>query len=273
MIRKIVSAGQTGVEIAALDIAIKLGISHGGWTSLGMRNEDGPISKSYQLVETSSIGFREALRKNVSDSDGTLVISKGERTDQTANAVRTALSLERQLLHVDLSQYALFEAASLASSWMSQRHIKTAHITGLLASEDDQIYGQTRKLLETALYLGFVKSEPQPGLSGFQLHGSDAEQRIPQTVSEAIDILKALLSLKDKTMLANLQAAELNHIHSGLWEYIKQHFGLYTGNRALLDACAAHAGLDRPLPDEACAVIIRTLWEDLRRSHKLRVVK
>ena len=35
MIRKIVSAGQTGVELAALDIAIKLGISHGGWTSRG----------------------------------------------------------------------------------------------------------------------------------------------------------------------------------------------------------------------------------------------
>lgn len=273
MIRKIVSAGQTGVEMAALDIAIKLGIACGGWAPLGMRNEDGPIPESYQLVETSSIGFREALHKNVSDSDGTLVITKGKRTAQTSDAVRTALALERQLLHVDLSQYALFEAASLASSWMSQRHIKTAHITGLLAGDDDQIYGQACKLLETALYLGFVKSEPQPVPGGAQPNQSLAAKRIPRTVSEAVGALKETLSLKDRTILANLQADELNHVHSGLWEYIKQYFGLFAGNQPLLDACAGHAGLDRPLPDEACAVIIRALWEDLRRNHKLRIVK
>ena len=179
MIRKILSAGQTGVEIAALDIAIKMGISHGGWTSRAMRNEDGPISTAYQLVATSSLGFQEALRKNVSDSDGTLVISRGRRTAQTREAVQTSLALERQFLHVDLSQYALFEAASLASSWMSQRHIQTAHITGLLASDDDQIYGQTRKLIETALYLGFVKSEPQPVLRGSQVNGPPGREAHP----------------------------------------------------------------------------------------------
>lgn len=273
MIRKIVSSGQTGVELAALDIAIKLGISHGGWTSRGRRNEDGRIPDSYQLIETSSLGFHEALYKNVSESDGTLVISKGERTPQTKEAVKTALLLERQLLHVDLSQYALFEAASLTSSWMSQRHIQTAHVTGSLSSEDTQIYGQARKLLETALYLGFVKSEPQPMLSGSQALGTRPEKVIPRTVSEAVTILKEALSLKDRTLLANLQVDELNHLHSGLWEYMKQHFDLYAGNQALLDACAEHAGLVRPLPDEACAVILRSLWEELRRNHKLRVIK
>ena len=124
MIRKIVSAGQTGVELAALDIAIKLGIAHGGWTSRGRHNEDGRLPEMYRLEETSILGFQEALRKNVSESDGTLVISRGKSTPHTKEAVRTTLELERQLLHVDLSQHPLFEAASLVSSWMAQKHIK-----------------------------------------------------------------------------------------------------------------------------------------------------
>jgi len=31
MIKKIISGGQTGADRAALDVAIKLGIPHGGW--------------------------------------------------------------------------------------------------------------------------------------------------------------------------------------------------------------------------------------------------
>jgi len=273
VIRKIISAGQTGVELAALDIAIKLGISHGGWTSRGRRNEEGQLSEIYQLVETSALGLHDALRKNVAESDGTLVISRGKRTPHTKEAVRTALELERQLLHIDLSQHALFEAASLTSSWMAQKHIQTAHVTGLSSSEDQRIYGQTRKLLETAFYLGFVKSDADQTRHGPELSPAPGVEALPHTVFDAVKALKATLTLKDRTHLANMQLDELDHLRSGLGEYIKQHFGLYAGNQALLDSCAAHAGLIRPIPDEACAVILRCLWEDLGRSHKLRVVK
>ncbi len=31
MIKKIISEGQTGADLAALDVAIKMGIAHGGW--------------------------------------------------------------------------------------------------------------------------------------------------------------------------------------------------------------------------------------------------
>ena len=273
MIRKIVSAGQTGVELAALDIAIKLGIAHGGWTSRGRHNEDGRLPEMYRLEETSILGFQEALRKNVSESDGTLVISRGKSTPHTKEVVRTTLELERQLLHIDLSQHPLFEAASLVSSWMAQKHIKIVHVTGLLSSEDPAIYDQTRKILETAFYLGFIKSDVQQTMRGPDVSSAPGVERLPQTVSDAVKALKATLTLKDRTLLANMQLDELDHLRSGLGEYIKQHFGLYAGNQSLLESCAQHAGLIRPLPDEACAVILRALWEDLGRSHKLRVVK
>ena len=66
---------------------------------------------------------------------------------------------------------------------------------------------------------------------------------------------------------------ELDRLRSGLGEFIKQHFGLYAGNEALLQACSDRGSLLRPIPEEACAVILRALWKDLQATHRLRIVK
>jgi hypothetical protein len=274
MIRKIISCGHTGVESAALDIAVKLGIAHGGWTSRGKRNEGGRLPAEYDLKETSSLGFQEALEKNVLESDGTLIISRGGPTAGPTKAVQMALKYQRQFLHVDLKQYALFEAASLSSSWMSQKHIKVVFITGPLASEEPQIYRQTKKLLETAFYLSFVKSNLHAPYGATQLRTSEnTPADLPHSVVDAVVCLKRSLSLKDRTLLANMQANELDHLNSGLGEYIKKAFGLYSNNEKLLQSCAEIGRLIQPLPDEACAVILRALWKDLHKTHKLRVIK
>jgi micrococcal nuclease len=41
MIQRIVSGGQTGADQAALDVAIELGIPHGGWIPKGRKTLDG----------------------------------------------------------------------------------------------------------------------------------------------------------------------------------------------------------------------------------------
>ena len=274
MIRKIISSGQTGVELAALDIAVKLGISHGGWITRGKRNEDGPLPDIYDLKATASLKWQDTLEKNVSDADGTLIISKGMKTDRTEAAVQAALRLQRQLLHLDLRNYPLFEAAALANSWLTQKHIQVVYITGPQASEDAQLYTQTAKILETVFYLGFVKSGLQPDQTALRVTDDVREgAHYPQSVADAVERLKNTLSLKDRSFLANLQPDELNHLHSGLSEYIKQNFGLYADNQPLLQSCAETGKLYQPLPDEACAVIIHELWKNLRGTHKLRVIK
>ena len=51
-IEKIVSGGQTGVDRAALDVALELGIPCGGWCSKGRKAEGGPIDSRYPLQKT-----------------------------------------------------------------------------------------------------------------------------------------------------------------------------------------------------------------------------
>jgi hypothetical protein len=42
-IKKIISGGQTGADRVALDVAIKMGVEHGGWVSKSRKTEDGVL--------------------------------------------------------------------------------------------------------------------------------------------------------------------------------------------------------------------------------------
>jgi hypothetical protein len=71
---RIVSGGQTGVDRAALDAAIALGIAHGGWCPAGRLSEDGCIPSRYELREMSSFEYPARTEQNVLDSDATLIL-------------------------------------------------------------------------------------------------------------------------------------------------------------------------------------------------------
>ncbi len=72
---KIVSGGQTGVDRAGLVAAMSFSIATGGWMPCGRLAEDGVVPKGfYTLKECPSGGFRERTRRNVVDSDATLIL-------------------------------------------------------------------------------------------------------------------------------------------------------------------------------------------------------
>ena len=102
MITRIVSGGQTGVDRAALDVALKLGIPCGGWCPRGRRAEDGPIDACYPLQETPTQEYPQRTEWNVRDSDGTLVLTFGRPKGGTALTIRLAERLTRPCLVVDL---------------------------------------------------------------------------------------------------------------------------------------------------------------------------
>ena len=76
-ISKIISGGQTGVDRAALDAAISLGLEHGGFCPKGRLAEDGIISDQYNLTELKSSQYLMRTFENVKSSDGTLIIHAG----------------------------------------------------------------------------------------------------------------------------------------------------------------------------------------------------
>ena len=53
MVKKIVSGGQTGADRAALDVALKFDIPHGGWVPKGRKTEEGTLPDMYRLPLTT----------------------------------------------------------------------------------------------------------------------------------------------------------------------------------------------------------------------------
>jgi len=104
LIEKIVSGGQSGVDRAALDVALRLGITCGGWCPRGRLAEDGPIDSRYPLTETPTANYPQRTEWNVRDSDATLILIRGELGGGTRLTREIADRLDRPYLVVDLDR-------------------------------------------------------------------------------------------------------------------------------------------------------------------------
>ena len=69
---KIISGGQTGVDRAALDMALKHGIECAGWCPAGRLDEFGRIPDHYPVQELPGGGFTERTLQNVKDYDSSI---------------------------------------------------------------------------------------------------------------------------------------------------------------------------------------------------------
>lgn len=151
MLKKIISGGQTGVDRAALDVAMHLGIAHGGWIPKGRLAEDGPLPARYRLQEMATAEYAARTEKNVQDSDGTLIISRGTPTGGTDYTRKMVLKHGKPLLHIDLSiGRRPGEAASLIASWIGLYRIETLNVAGPRASHDSAAYADTITILKQA---------------------------------------------------------------------------------------------------------------------------
>jgi len=146
--KRVISGGQTGVDRAALDVALELGFLCGGWCPKGRRAEDGPISGKYPLQEAPSESYEQRTEWNVRDSDGTLVITKGEPTGGTAFTIEIAGKYGRPVLAIDLARGESPEdMASRICEWLVEHKIQTLNVAGPRASTPPGIYEASRSIM------------------------------------------------------------------------------------------------------------------------------
>ena len=98
-------------------------------------------------------------------------------------------------------------------------------------------------------------------------------KNLPKTVDEAVKRLISDLPLKDKAAIANLAENDLATLQFSLGTYIGREFGIWSGNRELLDSCELVSGDIYLHPDFAPTVIIVELLNRLQQTHRLRVAK
>ena len=157
-IQKIVSGGQTGVDRAALDVAIFLEISHGGWCPRGRLAEDGAIPDVYQLRETVTEEYSTRTRQNVIDSDGTLIIYEGKMSGGTAYTLSFARKMKRPVLAIRLEDR--IAKIGDVKTWLRENNVQVLNVAGPRESSRPGIGKNAGRLL-LAILDGQQSSAPE----------------------------------------------------------------------------------------------------------------
>ena len=148
---RIISGGQTGVDRAALDVALKHGIECGGWCPAGRLDEFGKIPDHYPVQELPGGGFTERTLQNVKDSDGTVVIYPRELRGGTEQTVRFCVELERPYQLIDASGFATEEASALIADFVRKNQIDILNVGGPRQSEWQEGYAYASRVLDIFL--------------------------------------------------------------------------------------------------------------------------
>ena len=99
---KVISGGQTGVDRAALDEALELGLEIGGYCPRGRKAEDGRIPDKYPLTEMSSSDYVVRTRQNILRSDHTLILFSRPMTPGTRLTERLCEDGRKSFTKIDL---------------------------------------------------------------------------------------------------------------------------------------------------------------------------
>ena len=147
--KRIISGGQAGVDRAAFDFALENKIEISGFVPKNRLAEDGKIPEKYpNLIETETEDYSERTWLNVEISDATLILSCGELVGGSKLTGEFAEKYRKPFLHIDFSILTIQQAIEETSKWLDSIECETLNIAGSRASEDAEIYAETKEFLE-----------------------------------------------------------------------------------------------------------------------------
>jgi len=147
----LISGGQTGVDRAVLDAAIKHGTDCGGFCPRGRWAEDGRISNHYPLLELEDSDPAVRTRANVQDSDASVVFFRSDLTGGSRLAADTARSAGKPLLLIDLAASGDAAVLKLLDQFVVRHQPGSLNMAGPRASEWPAAYSRVRRIMDSWL--------------------------------------------------------------------------------------------------------------------------
>ncbi|MBI2431529.1 MAG: putative molybdenum carrier protein [Candidatus Hydrogenedentes bacterium] len=148
MIERVISGGQTGVDRAALDVALRLDIPCGGWCPHGRFAEDGRIPAIYPLNETPNREYAQRTLWNVRDADATLVLATAAPEGGTAYTLACAKQMGKPFFTADLLQQPRVEPVV---AWLKDNRVRVLNVAGPRESTSPGVHQLAADFLATLL--------------------------------------------------------------------------------------------------------------------------
>lgn len=154
-LKKIISGGQTGADVAALIFAKEHGLETGGWMPKGFRIENSyrpEYATAYGMKETISKAYQPRTELNVRSSDGTLIFG-----NELSSGSRLTISLCEQWDKPFIKiQWPYKEDGPLASiwafiKWLEDYNIETLNVAGNRESVNPGIHQATIDFLRNTI--------------------------------------------------------------------------------------------------------------------------
>lgn len=120
------------MDRGALDAALEHGLSIGGWCPKGRRSEDGSVPARYPLRETSDSTYGSRTRRNVLDSDASLILMMSHlESPGTALTAEIARRESRPILMIDLETPSTVRLRD----WLRTEEVRVLNVAGPRESE------------------------------------------------------------------------------------------------------------------------------------------
>jgi hypothetical protein len=133
---KIISGGQTGVDRGALDAAMKLNFPAGGWCPADRKAEDGTIPDHYPVSPLPGAGYKERTRRNVLDSDATVIIfdarltSGGRLVGGTWTTYKSCRESDKPYCVIDAGSTTALTAAEKVLEFLRKHSVAMLNVAG-----------------------------------------------------------------------------------------------------------------------------------------------
>ena len=148
---KIISGGQTGVDRAALDVAMKHGIECGGWCPAGRLDEFGRIPDRYPLKELEDGSFDDRTLQNVKDANGTVIFYFDKLRGGSAQTLQFCIEQERPHILIDAAKVLPEDAAQSIVDLVRKHKIDILNVAGPRQSEWPDGYDYAFRALDIFL--------------------------------------------------------------------------------------------------------------------------
>ena len=120
---RLISGGQSGVDRAALDVAVARGIPYGGWCPKGGWAEDFPgppglLAEYPHLLETPAADPAQRTEWNVRDADACLIVADAAGPDVSAGTVLAGELAHRYRKPLFVMKLGNADAVRQAGLWL-----------------------------------------------------------------------------------------------------------------------------------------------------------